>query len=221
MTRLFTLALSASIAVTPLPVLAQTQDHAPSDLASSSRLNHAKGEAWNYVKPGLDLARYRTVLIEDTQVYTGADAQFDNIKPEDRTHFAALLTQALRSKLATSPGLAARAGADVLRIKVTLLGAQKTTGGVATAAHVMPLGFVTNAIKSVAGKRGSLTGSVLLAIEFNDAASGELLAAAVRRAAPDALDIAATTSTTDTVKAVADDIAEKLQKRLEKAMKPR
>lgn len=220
MARLFTLALSVSMVSAPLPALAQAQDHAPSDLASSQQLSHAKGEAWNYVKPGLDLSRYRSVMIDDTRVYAGSDAQFDNIKPEDRTQFATLLTQALRTELATSPGIAPRAGPDVLRIKVTLLGAEKTTGGVATAAHVMPLGFVTNAVKSIAGKRGSLTGSVLLAIELNDAATGELLAAAVRRAAPDALDIGATTSTTDTVKAVAKDMAEKLQKRLDKAMKP-
>jgi hypothetical protein len=202
----------------PAPLAAQTDDNAPIGLAASAQLRHDKGESWTYAKPELNLTRYRSVLIQPTVVYTGADAQFENIAAADRRKYADLLTQALRSELATFPGLAPRAGRDVLEIRLTLLGAEKTQGGVSTVTHVMPIGLVSNAVKSAAGKRGSMMGSVLLAIEVNDATTNELLFAAVRREAPDALDIPATVSTEATVKAVADSVAERVRKRLERAM---
>ena len=71
---------------------------------------------------------------------------------------------------------------------MTLLGAKKTAGGVATATRVTPLGFATSALKSALGKSGTLTGSILYAVEAYDARTGELLIGAVRRRTPDPLD---------------------------------
>ena len=211
--------IALAITAWPLaPVAAQTQDHAPSQLGSAPRLRHDKGEAWNYVKPGLNLSRYTAILVDPATVYTGPDAQFANVPVADRKQFADIITVALRGEL-SKVGLAARPGPHVLRLRVTLLGADKTTGGVSTVSHVLPLGLVTNAVKSVAGKKGSFTGSVLIAIELLDSATGELQAAAVRRKSPDALDIPATVSTSDTVKAIARDIAKHVAERLGGAMR--
>ena len=102
---------------------------------------------------------------------------------------------------AVSVPVAARSGKGVLRLKVTLLGVKKTTGGVATASRVTPMGLASSAVKSATGRGGTLTGSVLFAVELFDGA-GAVQAAAIRRRAPDALDIKATLSTGDTVKAV-------------------
>jgi hypothetical protein len=109
----------------------------------------------------------------------------------------------------------AKPQADTLRLKVTILGAQKTQGGLATATRVTPLGFATSALKSAIGKKGSYTGSVLYAVELTDARTNELLIAAVRRRTPDPLDVPATLSTTDTVKAVAREFADGARRRLE------
>lgn len=216
MSRLITLALLGSLAAAP--AFGQTKDHAPSALGSSAHLRHDKGESWTYLKPHLDLSRYQSVLVEPTVLYSGPDAQFNDIKLADRQKYVAILTDALRSELARSIRTAARAGPDALRVRVTLLGAEKTIGGVATVSHVMPIGLLTNAVKSAVGKKGSMTGSVLLAVEITDSTTGELLAAAVRREAPDALDIPATVSTSDTVEAAANGFAKHLREKLEKAM---
>lgn len=218
MTRIYPLIALATMTSTLAPAGAQTQDHAPSQIRSAPQLRHDKGEAWNYVKPGLNLSRYTAILVDPATVYTGPDAQFANVPVADRKKFADIITAALRSELSTV-GLASRPGPHVLRLRVTLLGADKTTGGVSTVSHVLPLGLVTNAVKSVAGKKGSFTGSVLIAIELVDSTTGELQAAAVRRKSPDALDIPATVSTSDTVKAVARDIAKHVGERLRGAMR--
>jgi hypothetical protein len=83
------------------------------------------------------------------------------------------------------------------------------------ATRVTPLGFGLSAAKSLLGKGGSFTGSVLFAVEAYDGRSGTLLLTAVRRRTPDPLDIPATVSTTATVEAVARDFAESARKRLE------
>jgi Protein of unknown function (DUF3313) len=196
------------------PALAQTRDHAPVALRSSSAMTHDKGESWTYVKPKLDLSKYRSIMLEPTVVYAGADAQFDNISPADRQKFAAIVTDELRAELGKALPLVDRAGPGTARLRVTLLGVDGTKGGLATATRVMPIGFALSAVKSLAGKPGSLTGSMLFAVELTDARSGELEVAAVRRRTPDALDIGATLSTSDTVKAVARDFAKNVSEKL-------
>ncbi|HET9394562.1 MAG TPA: DUF3313 domain-containing protein [Nitrospiraceae bacterium] len=207
----------------PLPALAQTKDHAPVDLPSSQLMSHdqAGTESWTYVKPGLELSKYRSVIVEPTVVYDGPDAQFDGIEREDRARFAQILTTAVGSELAGAFPPPAKAGPGTLRIRLTLLGAKKTKGGIATATRATTFGLATNAVMSAIGKPGTLTGSMLVAIEAFDEGNNELLVAAVRRRSPDALDIPATLSTTDTVKAIARDLADNIRKRLESGSSPR
>lgn len=217
LTRSF--ALAAVLILAAEPALAQTKDHAPVALKSSTKLTQDKAasENWTYFKPGLDLGKYRSVVVEPTAVYDGPDAQFDGITSTDRTKFAEILTTALGKELAGPFPAPAKAGPDTLRLRLTILGAKKTVGGVATATRATTFGLATSALKSALGKPGTLTGSVLLAVEAFDGGTGELVAAGIRRRSPDALDIPATLSTTATVKAVARDFAENIRKRLEKA----
>lgn len=210
-------AFSAALLAGAAPALAQTEDHAPVALKSGSKMEHDKpgSESWTYAQPRDVFTKYRTVIVEPTAVYNGPDAQFEDIDMADRSKFAAIVTDQLRSELAKSFPAPAKPQADTLRIKVTLLGAEKTKGGVATATRVTPIGFGLSAVKSALGKGGSFTGSVLIAVEVHDARTNELLLAAVRRRHPDPLDVPATLGTDETVKAVARDFADNARKRLE------
>ena len=211
---LILLALAASASA-----LAQTRDHAPTALPSAGRLkqDRSNGESWTYAKPGLRLGAYRSIMIQPTVVYSGPDAQFEDVDNADRQRYAGIVTQALREELAKSFTLVNTARADTLRLRMTLLGAETTRGGVATATRVTPLGLAASAVRSIAGREGRFTGSLLLALELHDGRSNELQFAAVRRRSPDALDIPATLSTTDTVKAVAEDVARDIRERLDRA----
>ena len=196
--------------------LAQTKDNAPVSLSSSNRMTQDKpgSESWTYAQPVSRFSKYRTLIVEPTVVYQGPDAQFD-ISVQDRNRAAEIITQELRQELAQSFPTPVRPQADTLRLRVTLIGAEKTTGGIATATRVTPFGFATSAVKSALGKSGSFTGSVLYAVELYDAQTRELLLAAVRRRTPDPLDVPATLSTTDTIKSVARDFANSARRRLE------
>jgi hypothetical protein len=198
-------------------VLAQTEDHAPVAMESSAQMSKGKGESWTYTRPGYQLASYKSVIIDPTAVYDGPDAQFEGISRSERAKFAGLVTDQLRTGIAGALPVVTRAGPGTARLRVTMLGMTETTGGVATATRVLPIGLATSALKSLAGKQGTLTGSMLVAVELFDAKTGELQVAAVRRRAPDALDVPATVSTTATVQSIARGLAKELRSRVERS----
>jgi hypothetical protein len=208
--------LAAAVLLPSTAATAQTRDRAPVALRSAPKLaQDAPGkESWSYINPAADFTRYRTVMIEPTTVYQGADAQFNGVDAADRVKFAQIITESLRTEFAKSYSAPARPQTDTLRVRVNLIGVEKTKGGVATATRVTPLGLGLSAAKSVLGKRGTFTGSALYAIEAFDGSSGTLLVAAVRRRTPDPLDIPATLSTTDTIKSIARDLAKSAHERL-------
>ena len=210
-------ALATALALGATPAMAQTEDHAPVGLKSATKMEQDKpgSESWTYAQSRDVFTKYRTLIVEPTAVYSGPDAQFDGgISTADRSNFAGIVTEQLRSELAKSFPAPATAQADTLRLKVTLLGAEKTKGGLATATRVTPMGFGLSALKSAIGKGGSFTGSVLFAVELYDARTNELLLAAVRRRHPDPLDVPATLGTEETIKAVAREFADSARKRL-------
>jgi uncharacterized protein DUF3313 len=215
--QMLKLAIGGCVLATAVSATAQTRDHAPVALQSANRMSQdAPGsESWTYAQPREVFRKYRTVIVDPATVYQGPDAQFDGIEMVDRQRFAAIVTQELQSEIAKAFPVPARPQADTLRLRVTLLGAQKTKGGIATATRVTGFGFATSALKSALGKQGSFTGSLLYSVEIYDARTGELLLAAVRRRTPDPLDIPATLSTTDTMKAIAREFGDGARKRLE------
>ena len=211
------LALASSAVMIAVPAMAQTKDRAPVSLPSSTRMSQDRpnSESWTYAQDRSVFTKYRTVIVEPTEVYRGPDAQFDGVNPADRAKYATTITNELRQEMAKSFPAPATPQADTLRVKVTILGATKTKGGIATATRVTPMGFGLSAVKSALGKGGSFTGSLLYAVEVHDARTGELLIAAVRRRTPDPLDVPATISQEETVKSVAREFADGARKRLE------
>jgi hypothetical protein len=75
--------------------------------------------------------------------------------------------------------------------------------------------MASSAVRSLTGRGGRLTGSMLIALEMFDGGNGQLQAAVVRRREPDALDIPATLGTTETARAVSRDFAKSLRERFQ------
>ena len=71
------------VLVIAMPVSAQTEDHAPVSMKSSSKMMQDKpgGENWTYAQPVTKFAKFRTVIVMPTKVYQGPDAQFEGIEP--------------------------------------------------------------------------------------------------------------------------------------------
>ena len=197
------------------PAFAQTTDRAPVDLPAAQLMTPGAGESWTYIDPSAVFAKYRTVIVDPGTVYDGPDAQFNEVALSDRAKYADIMATELRTEIAKSFPSPTTIDQNTMRVRISLIGVQKTEGGIATATRVTPLGFGLSALKSLRGKQGTFTGSVLYAVEAYDAETNRLLLAAVRRRTPDPLDIPATLSTTDTVKSVARDFAVSARQKLE------
>ena len=206
--------LCVVFALAAAPAAAQ----APKDLRSSSQLSEDAGarDSWTYRNPKADLARYQRFVIEPTGVYSDPGASWGGTSAEQRRKYAAAFTEALRTEIGKSYQVVDRKGPDVAVMKLTLLGVQPTKSVAATATRISPLGLAFNGVKSLAGKEGSFTGSVQVAFELTDSRTGELMAAAVRRRSPDALNIGAALSTDNTVEAVAKDVAKAIRAAVDK-----
>ena len=207
------IALGGALAVTAPSAMAQS-----AHLKSSSKLQQdGKGDSWTYRNPDASLAKYQSFLILPTVVSGDPTAQWSGTSMEARRTYAAYMTKALTEQVGSGYQLVDRPGPGVATLQLTLLGVQKTIGGVATAARMTPMGFAMNGIQSLRGKKGSMTGSVQAALEVSDSQSKELVFAAIRQRSPDALDIESTLSTEKTVEAVADEFAKAIRKGLDKA----
>ena len=70
-------ALGAALVVGVSPAIAQTKDHAPVALKSSSKMaqDKAGSESWTYAQPREVFGKYRTLIVDNTAVYNGPDGR--------------------------------------------------------------------------------------------------------------------------------------------------
>ncbi len=83
-------------------------------------------------------------------------------------------------------------GPDVLRVKLTLTGADTNTAFLSPLAHVDIGGNVYNGVQPVRGKEGLMMGWVMYAMEVENSANNQLLEAYEAKEYPNAFNIAAT-----------------------------
>jgi hypothetical protein len=173
-------------------------------------------DSWTYRNPDIDATKYQSFIIEPTLVSEDAAATFGEISKADQKRYAAMFTDALREQIGEGYTLATKKGPGVGVIQLTLLGVTPNSP-VAIATRVTPTGLALSSVKSLAGRPGSFSGSAQIAFELKDSVSGDLIAAAIRRRSPDALDLVATTSTDSTISSVAKDVAKAIRAALDKA----
>jgi hypothetical protein len=211
--KAFAALLCLSLLVSTWPVAAAAQSQG---LRSAGKLAQESPDAWTYRNPKADVTRYKSFIIEPTAISTDPAANWGKTTEADRQKYAEQFTTALRDEITKSYSLTTKKGPDVGSIRLTLLGVTPNSP-IAIATRVTPMGFALSSVKSLRGKPGTFSGSAQVAFELTDSRSGELVAAAIRRRSPDALNIVATTSTESTVDAIAKDVAEAIRTALDTA----
>lgn len=145
-----------------------------------------------YRSPTLDTSKgkYKALLVDDSDIYRAADADFGNASEADKERLAAKLTSEFRSALSKhSYVLATQPGQGVVRLHLTLAGLKESKAVAATVLRLTPLGLGMSAANTVAGHSSTLVGSVTVAGEITDTQSKEALAGFVATESPIALDI--------------------------------
>jgi len=166
------------------------------ELESSTQLqpnaNDSSGRVpYNY-SSGANWRKYSNAIVEPVVVYSGADNQFENVSEDQKQELAeymrAQFTEALKEKFT----MVSQANARTLLVKLTLTGAKPTKQFVGTVTKFDLAGGPYNAVQSIRGKEGALSGSVSYAVEIYDASTNQLLSAYVAKQYPNAMNVKAT-----------------------------
>lgn len=134
---------------------------------------------------------YDKVIMAPVEIYRGPDAQFGGLAEEDKVYLTRYMQTQFTEKVGKVMRLTDVPGPRTLRIKLTLTGVETNTPVLSTFTRFDLAGGLYNGLQAVRGKEGMMSGSVLYAVEIQDAASNRLLEAAVIKQYPGAYNIGA------------------------------
>jgi len=172
-----------------------------------------------YIKEGANFGQYSKLIMDPVQIYRGAGAKWHKGKVTEKmkedlaqfaqTEFARVLGPKYPIVNQPSPG--------VLRMKVTLADVELTTPALAVVSHFSPGGMGMNLLGTGAGMQGSFMGSVTMSVELRDAQSDTVLAAALTKQAPLAVDVTKTFGNLSAARAGITETAVKLMGAMDRA----
>lgn len=183
------------LCVVVLAGCSSVQPTAYSGLASSSELHRDAADKtgripYRYSTP-TDWKQYTKVIIDPATIYQGADNQFGDMSPADRTALADYATNTFSTKLRTRFAQTQLPGPNTLRVKLTITGATKTTAVLGPASRFDIAGNVYNVVQTARGREGAFTGSIMFAVEIYDASTNQLLNAYVSKQYPNPYNVKA------------------------------
>lgn len=136
--------------------------------------------------------QYGRAIIDPVTVYQGADNQFGDMSWQDRAALAEYMRSKFSEELSRRFELTTVPRDNTVRIKLTLAGAATTTPVLGPLSRFDLAGGLYNSVQSVGGGEGTMTGSVLYAVEITDANTNRLLLSYVSKQYPNSLNIGAT-----------------------------
>ena len=191
------LAVAACASATP------TAPSSIPDAANMQRSPNVSGRL-SWVKEGVDFRKYTSIMIAPVTIYDGTDTEWGNTSPADRTEIANYLQAAYSKAIGQNLRVVTRPGPNTLLLKMELVGVESNVPVASTVTRVYPAGLVANIFNQATDKPGTFAGSVTYAMSLFDSTNNTLLAAAVNKKFPEALNVTATFSTNATAKAAID-----------------
>jgi hypothetical protein len=212
--RLAALVLCAALAgcatVTPIPY---------SEMASSSYLapnpSDPSGRIPYRYSSDVDWRNYNKVMLDPVVIYRGPDQQFGELSGTDKASLANYMRTRFAKELGGRFTLATQRGPNTLRVRLTLTGAVANTPVLGTLSRFDVAGLVYNGVQTARDGEGSLTGSVVYAVEIFDAATSRLLCAFVTKQYPTPTDVKASVGRLTAAEAGIDRGAEALMVQLQ------
>lgn len=187
------------------------------DLPYSSKLQQHPEDvkALLYRNPERPKTNYTKFIIEPVQIYQGEDNGFGKLPKEDIQMMADFIPKEMTRVIGEKYQIVEKPGPDTMRIKLILVGLEKTNTVMRSLTYGNPMGLVGNLASGAAGKEGVYMGSITLAGEFEDSQTGTVIAAFMGKIHPFALDLSFSpwAAAKDGVTRLARDFRDTLDKR--------
>ena len=168
---------------------------APMGVDGREMLNEAKqmSSTLVYVNQNVDQKKYTKLLLEPVAIYDKEDHDFGEIDQADRQMMADFVRDEFVTAFKDSNfPLVTTPSADAVKVKFTLVGLTRSVPVAQGVNYVMfPYGTGIQMLKGAMGKPGTFMGNAVLAAEFNDSLSNELMAALVTKLTANALNFKA------------------------------
>lgn len=171
------LAACASPDPVPYTGLASSSYLRPNRQDDSGRIPYAYAAVVNW-------NAYSKAIVEPVAVYRGRDQQFDDLSEADKTTLANYMQREFARQLQSRFMPANGNPANTLRIRLTLTGATENTPVLGTLSRFDLAGGLYNGVQAMRGREGTMTGSVIYAVEIYDAATMQLLSAYIAKQYP-------------------------------------
>jgi len=143
-----------------------------------------------YRAPDIQPGKYKSIFVDNADIYRAADADFGGASEEDKARLAEKLSTEFKNALTKHHyTLVNQSGPGVVRLHLILAGIKESKPVAATVLRLTPLGLGASAAKTATGANSALVGSVTVSGELLDAQSGEALAGFVATESPIALDL--------------------------------
>lgn len=174
----------ASAAPLPYAEVTSSSHMAPNPSDSSGRVPYRYSTQ-------VDWRAYNKVILDPVVIYSGSDQQFGEMSEQDKAALAAHMQTRFRDKLRSRFALVNNPGPNTLRVRLTLTGAVANTPVLGTLSRFDMAGAVYNVAQAARDGEGSMTGSVIYAVEIFDAANSRLLGAFISKQYPSPYNIKA------------------------------
>jgi len=146
-------------------------------------------QAMLYLNPDAPDVSYSRFIIDPVEIYQGKDNGFGDLPLEDIREMADFIPREITRIIGTDYPVVDKPGPGTMRIKLILVGLEKTNSVLRTLTYGNPMGLATNLAKGMSGSNGAYLGSITLAGEFEDSQTGVVRAAFMGTLHPFSLDI--------------------------------
>lgn len=132
-----------------------------------------------YTKPGMDLSKYRRVMLDEVQFYLKKSTAEQGIQASELKELSDTFHRAVFEALGNAYPLVTEPGSDVLRIRLAITDIEISNPAVSGITTVLPIGLAVSVVKKAATGSYTGVGGASMEVEFLDSMSGERLAAAI------------------------------------------
>jgi hypothetical protein len=132
-----------------------------------------------YTKPGMDLSKYRRVMVDEAQFYLKKSAAEQGIQASELKELSDTFHRAIFEALGNAYPLVSEPGADVLRIRLAVTNIETSNPAVSGITTVLPVGLAISVAKKATTGSYTGVGGASMEVEFLDSMTNERLGAAI------------------------------------------
>jgi hypothetical protein len=132
-----------------------------------------------YTKPGMDLKKYRRVMLDEAQFFLKRDAASQGLQVSELKELSDTFHKAIFEALGTAYPLVTEPGNDVLRIRLALTDIETSNPALTGITTVLPVGLAVSVAKKATTGGHTGVGGASMEVEFLDSMTSERLAAGI------------------------------------------